>query len=105
MTRAFQRIASLIAAWIFVIGAASAVEAQATAQFNLPAQPLADSLRAVGTQMSINVLFDPPVVADRMAPALQAQLTSNEAFARLLEGTGLQYEFVSERTVAIREKN
>jgi outer membrane receptor protein involved in Fe transport len=76
-------------------------EAQAKAAFDLPAQPLADSLRAVGSQTNINLLFDPPLVAGRKAPALKAEVTADEALTRLLAGTGIKHEFLNERTIVL----
>ena len=51
---------------------ASEVQAQATSHFDLPSQPLADSLRAVAAQTHTNVLFDPDTVGNQVAPALNA---------------------------------
>ena len=81
----------------------SALTAQvlATIHFDIPAQPLADALRAVGSQTNINILFDPPLVAGRNAPALRADLTAGQALSVLLTGTGIHYEFVNERTVVL----
>jgi len=75
--------------------------AQAIAQFDLPVQPLADSLRAVGSQTNTNVLFDPPLVAGRKAPALRAALTTDQALSRLLAGTGIAHDFINDKTVVL----
>jgi len=75
--------------------------AQATFQFDLPAQPLADSLRAVGRITHTNVLFDPPLVDGLRAPALKASLTADQAFTRLLTGTLLKGKFLDDTTVTI----
>ena len=75
--------------------------AQATFQFDLPAQPLADSLRAVGRITHTNVLFDPPLVDGLRAPALKASLTPDQAFTRLLTGTLLKGKFLDDTTVTI----
>ena len=75
--------------------------ADAAFEFDLPQEPLADALRDLGAQANINVLYDPPTVAGRIAPALKARLSSREALARLLKDTGLEYEFVSDKTVAV----
>jgi iron complex outermembrane recepter protein len=74
---------------------------QTTYQFDLAAQPLADSLRAVGHLTHINVLFDPPLVDGLRAPALKADLTAEQAFARLLRGTLLKCKFLDDATVTI----
>ncbi len=57
--------------------------------FDLPAQALADSLRAVGSQASVNVVFEPSAVRDKRAPALRGSYSVQEALQRLLDGTGL----------------
>jgi iron complex outermembrane receptor protein len=75
--------------------------AQTTFQFDLPAQPLADSLRAVGRVTHLNVLFDPPAVDGLQAPALKSTLTADQAFSRLLSGTSLKHKFLDERTVTL----
>ena len=75
-----------------------------TAPFNLPSQSLAESLKAVGSQSNINVMVSPALVDGRQAPALKAQLSTREALEKLLEGTGLEYYFVNDQTVVIREK-
>lgn len=79
----------------------ASAQAQAATRFSLPAQPLSDSLRAVGTQTNTNVLFDPDLVSALTAPALEAHLTRDQALARLLLGTGLTYELLSERTAVV----
>jgi iron complex outermembrane recepter protein len=75
--------------------------AQTIYQFDLPAQPLADSLRAVGRLTHTNVLFDPPLVDGLGAPPLKANLTASQAYARLLVGTALQSKFLDDTTVEI----
>ena len=69
--------------------------------FALPAQPLGDSLRAIGTQARINILFSPGLVRGHTAPALRADLTAVQALSRLLAGTGFVYEFVNDRTIVV----
>ncbi len=78
--------------------------AQSTSSFNLPAQPLAESLRAVGAQLNLNVMVSPALVDGKQAPALKAQVSAKDALTRLLTGTGLEYHFVNDQTVVIRER-
>jgi iron complex outermembrane recepter protein len=77
---------------------------QATYQFDLPAESLADSLRAVGRLTHINVLFDPPLIDGRQAPALKGHLTVKQAFTRLLTGTQLRSKFLDDATVTIAKE-
>ncbi|HEX7917626.1 TonB-dependent receptor [Rudaea sp.] len=91
--------AGLLAA---ALAAPVAVYAQVTYPFDLPAQALADSLRAFGSQARINVIFDPAAVRDRNVPALKGSYTSKQALAKLLEGTGYTAEFTDATTVVIK---
>ncbi len=73
----------------------------AVVHFDLPRQPLADSLRTIGSQTHTNILFDPSVVAGREAPALKADMTLQQALSRLLSGTGIEFDYLSETTVVL----
>jgi iron complex outermembrane recepter protein len=84
-----------------IVLAAPVASAQTLAQFDLPSQSLAASLRAVGSQTSTNVLFDAPLVEGLAAPALQGELSLDEAFVRLLAGTGLKHRFLDHKTVMV----
>jgi iron complex outermembrane receptor protein len=95
-----SRLTALVAAAILVL-AVPAVHAQSVAQFDLPSQPMAIALRAVGSLTRTNVLFDPPLVEGLKAPALKAELTTEQAFARLLAGSGLRYRFLDDKTVMV----
>ncbi len=71
------------------------------ASFDLPAQPLADAIRAVGSQTNTNVLFDPPLVADRSARPLKGDLSADQALTKILAGTGIKYEFLNDTTIVL----
>ncbi len=62
---------------------------EARQEVRLPAQPLAQSLRMVGTQFGRTVGMASDLVAGRAAPALAGQYGFEEAVAELLRGTGL----------------
>lgn len=72
-----------------------------TTHFNLPAQSLAESLRAIAGQTSSNILFDRSLVDGLSAKPLNAYLTVEQALKSLLEGTGLTYRSTDEKTVMI----
>jgi iron complex outermembrane receptor protein len=80
---------------------AAAALAQVSARFNLPQQPLADSLRAVASQTNSNILFDKSTVEGLSAKPLNAELSAEQAVARLLSGTGLIYRKSDDKTVVI----
>jgi len=100
---------SFVFLMILAASMAAKVSAQSTAvQIDLPAQPLSESLAALGRQCNFNLLFDPAAVQGRTAPALRLSATVHEVLATLLAGSGLGYRFVDEKTVAvgpIRESN
>lgn len=99
-SRVCSRLATAKA--LVTLTCASFAQAQGTMiHFDLPAQPLADSLRSVGSQTRINVLFDPLLVKGLKAPAIAADLTAREALTRLLSGTGIQFEYVNDATVVL----
>lgn len=76
--------------------------ADAMYQFDLPEQPLADSLRAIAAKVGTNILFEPKDVKALKAAPLRAQLSTNDAIERVLTGTGLQAETTTSGTVIIR---
>ncbi len=75
--------------------------AQAIAEFDLPAQPLGDSLRAIARQTNTNVLFDGGLVNGRKAPALKGQASADAALSELLAGTGLVARYVDGKTIVV----
>lgn len=72
-----------------LLAAPFAVYAQAVYLFNLPAQSLADSLRAVGSQAGVDIAFEPATVQGRIASVLKGNYSAQEALDRLLTGSGL----------------
>jgi outer membrane receptor protein involved in Fe transport len=75
--------------------------AQALYDFNLPRQSLADSLRAIGHQTAMNILFEPAAVENVTAPAVQGQLSASDAVVRVLAGTTLTAELTATNTLLI----
>jgi iron complex outermembrane recepter protein len=69
--------------------------------FDLPAQPLAKALTNLALQVGLNIYFDDALVAGLQAPALKAELTADEAIARLLLGTTLKAVYVNPDTVRV----
>ena len=80
---------------------ASVAVAQSVTEFDLPAQPLGDALRAVAGQTNSNILFDRKLLEGLNAKPLKTQSTAEEALKALLNGTGLTYRYLDEKTVTI----
>lgn len=75
--------------------------AQALIHFDLPEQPLAQSLQAIASATNTDVGYDSNQVAGLVAPALKANLTLDGALMRVLAGTGLRPRHLDEHTVVI----
>ncbi|WP_233171791.1 TonB-dependent receptor [Dyella sp. ASV21] len=81
--------------------------AQASAQapridFTISAQPLATALIAFGKQANVQVLTSGSAVASYRSTGLNGSYSAEAAIARLLQGTGLLYEFTDSHTVVIK---
>ncbi len=71
---------------------------------DLPAQPLATSLKQLADQTGMQILFEEKAVAGIDAPALKARASGAHAFDTLLARTDLEYT-TQDHTVAIRRKH
>ncbi len=80
---------------------AAPVAQDPTYKFDLPAQPLKNSLRAIGQLTHINILFDSALVEGLSAPALRAELTTQEAIRRLTAAQNLQVQQPSPDTITV----
>lgn len=61
----------------------------ATVEIQLPTQPLAQALNALARQTRLDLLVQSALVASHTAPALAGRYSAQEAFDRLLAGSGL----------------
>ncbi len=95
-------VAAVLGALAALATSGAHAEEQATYRFDLPAQPLADALRAIARQTGANVLFASKDLQGVTAPALRAQLTASEAIERVLAGTKLQAERTTPTTVIVQ---
>lgn len=78
-----------------VAAVAFTVVGQALAEpitLNLPAQPLATSLRQLGEAAKLTIAVDSSLTAGLTAPAVQGEIEPLDALAQLLSGSGLNYQ-------------
>lgn len=68
---------------------------------DIPARPLADALAAFARQTGMQLVYVSDVVRNRRSRAAAAGLSADEALARLLQGTGLRFEYLTPHTVRI----
>jgi iron complex outermembrane recepter protein len=80
---------------------ARAVEAALTAA--IPSQALPRALHAFADQTGLQFVYLSRVVRNQTSTAVPAGLRPQEALTRLLQGTGLRFEHLTERTVRILE--
>jgi len=68
---------------------------------DIPAQPTAQALAAVARQTGLQLIYVSGVVRDQRSHAVSAGTSANEALARVLEGTGLEFRFLTPRSIRI----
>ena len=71
-------------------------------EWDLPEQPLANSLRDIAARTDSNIIFDKKLVRGQSAPPLKTRATTEEALLKVLEGTGLTYRQLDDKTVTIQ---
>ena len=79
---------------------AQAFEPRALAA-DIPAQPLAQALAAFARQTGLQFVYVSDVVRNQRSHAVSAGLGATEALARVLEGTGLKFEYLTPRSIRI----
>ena len=98
-----SKATSRIALSLLAILATATASAAAPDELELPAQPLADSLRAIAAKTQSNVIFDGKLVEGKSAPPLKTKASADEALKQLLEGTGLTFRHLDDKTVTIQK--
>ena len=68
---------------------------------DIPAQPLDQALAVFGRQTGLHVIYLSRVLPDQHSHAVSAGLPAEEALGRLLQGTGLRFEFLTPHSVRI----
>src|SRR5580704_2013805 len=105
MSARFRRCFATLVLIFSGIIAAPVAFAETTYSFNLPEQALADSLRAIGQQTDMNILFEPDAVKNARSPALKGQYTVDEAIRLVLVGTKLEAQHTAASNVVIKVKS
>ncbi|MBL8267499.1 TonB-dependent siderophore receptor [Steroidobacter sp.] len=85
-----------------VVAHAQVPGAERQVELHLPAQPMDQALKGLAQQTGLQLLFRSDTGAKEVeARALEGTFTLQDALRRLLEGSGLAFEFMDENTVAI----
>jgi outer membrane receptor protein involved in Fe transport len=102
--RGLYRAGASLAALSVALAAPSAVFAQEqTARFSIAAQPLSSGLLELARQARISIVAPPGLVANKAGKGVAGSLTLRAALKAMLDGTGLQAQFVSPNAVRIVE--
>lgn len=81
---------------------AFAADGPARFAIHQPAQPLADSLRAVARQTGVSLIFDPKAVAGVSSAPVSGQFSAAEAVQRMLQGSGLALTVQPDGALVVR---
>ena len=76
-------------------------QAAATHDLDIPGQPLNRALRALAAQSGVQIAYRTAVAAGTMAPPVRGRMSVDQALARMLAGSGLNYGFTGANTVTI----
>src|ERR1700726_109199 len=68
---------------------------------DIPARPLAEALAAFARQTGLQLVYVSGIVRARRSHAAAAGLSPDEALARLLQGTGLRFEYLTPHSIRI----
>lgn len=71
---------------------------------SITAQPLAQALNELARQAGLTLVVSPSLVAGKTAPAVSGRLTPQDAFARLLAGSGLSAD-IDGQAVTVRPQS
>jgi len=94
-----KRNTTMTASWLALVaiaisGAATpaAAQAQTAATYNLPAEDLGTTLRAIAQQSRSEIIFADETVRGRRAPVVRGELAPDQAVEAALAGSGLNAE-------------
>jgi iron complex outermembrane recepter protein len=110
MRKTGERIGPILAV-AMAVSAGPAAAAQTTTdpqqrvfEQTIAPQPLADALTEFSKRSGLQVIYTSEVVAGRKTAGAPAGLPLSDTLSRLLDGTGLEYVWINDRTVSIWPK-
>ncbi len=97
-----MRVASLSLCLVLMASTASLTQAaEPVVSLDIPAQPLSAALHQLAEQTGLQLVYETRLALDHRSPAVVGSLSAREALERLLQGSGLQFQFLGDRTVAV----
>lgn len=98
-------LAASTGAFAAVMAAPAAYAQEATQRFDIPAQTLGKALLQLGRQARISIAAPSEITRGRTSKPVAGDMTAREALARMLEGSGLEFSFVSASAVRVTGGN
>ena len=89
------------AIWWLIAASPDAAQSATELSADIPPQSLTHALTALAQQTGLQLIYVSAVAGTQQSRGAQAGLTLSAALTRLLEGTGLQFEFLNARMVKI----
>jgi len=86
-----------------IVGLVSAQEASAAIKrpTHIPPETLAAALKTLASERGLALAYRSEIVGDLKSPGAVGELTTEEAFTRILVGTDLTFRYLDEKTVTI----
>jgi outer membrane receptor protein involved in Fe transport len=94
-----RNLLAMCATWGFLVF--SRAEASAELSHDIAAQPLPHALREFAAQTGLQLIYVSEIAATHRSKEAPGGLAARDALHCLLEGTGLRFEFLNDRTVRI----
>ena len=87
--------------WGTLVAPARGAGPAATLAADIAPRPVAEALADFGRQTGLQLIYVASIADAQQSKGARAGLTVSDALAQLLDGTGLQFEFLNPRTVRI----
>ena len=89
--------------WMSVVGVAAADDMHASIKkpTNIPAQGLGPALQILAKDRSLQIIYVSEEIGERRTQGAVGEFNAEEALRKLLEGTGLTFKYLDDRTVTL----
>ncbi len=91
-----------IAGWLLACSTLAQAGEGKRIRFDIPAQSLSTALLRFSEQARLQVTMSSQLVSDLQTAGVRGEYGTAQALQQMLQGSGLYFEFISEKAVAIR---
>lgn len=82
---------------------AAAQSLQTQRQYDLPSGRLVDALNVLSEQSGLQIVYDDKALAGKTSEPVRGVMSADQALRAVLRTSRLEYEYVSERTIRVRQ--